>query len=174
MVSDTNHLKKVVYIIKSFIFNVFVLTIVWIVLREEFSLFNAVTGIVISIFAVYYSRKFLPLSKIRNVDFVKLAMYIVYLLGQIYLAGFYVIKMVITGKARADIVTIKTKLTNETLKVVLADSITLTPGSIFLDISDDNITVVTLVEQHIPKLTMKDGDRVKGKLEARLLKAQKG
>ena len=65
------------------------------------------------------------------------------MLGQIYLSGFQVIKLVFTG-ASARMYSVKTSLTDESLRIILADSITLTPGSLFIDMIDDEITVMWL------------------------------
>ena len=146
---------------------------VWIVLREEFTAFSIITGLFISIAAIAYSNKFLPLNKIKNVNFLSLIPYVFYLFGQIYLSGFYVIKIIVMGKARADIVATRTKITNPSLRVMLADSITLTPGSILLDLSDDNITVVLLMDKD---KVMEEADldkKIKGRLEEKLLIAEK-
>jgi len=148
------------------------LTVIWIIFREEFSLFSIVVGIVICIGCIAYSRYFLPLNKIVGVNYARLFLYVFDLIWQIYLSGFYVINMIIRGKARADIVSVKTSITNETLRVILADSITLTPGSILLDLTEDNITVVVLMSKEDPEIDDPD-TLVKGNLEEKLLKAQR-
>ena len=148
------------------------LTLLWVVLREEITAFNIVSGLLIGVGAITYSRKFLPLSKIKNVNFIRLIPYVFYLLGQVYLSGFYVIKIILQGKARAEIVQVKTLITNPTLRVILADSITLTPGSILLDLSEDKITVVLLMSKDEPQITDNADGLVKGRLEEKLLSAE--
>jgi len=155
------------------ILKIALLTFVWIILREDFTVFTIVTGVVISIGCMAYSRKFLPLKKITNVDFFKLFLYLFYLIGQIYLSGFYVIKMILFDKARADLIEVRTAITNQSLRVVLADSITLTPGSILLDLTEDRIKVVLLISVSEPKELENVDQLVKGRLEEKLLKAQK-
>ena len=155
-------------------FKTIFLTFIWVILREDFTLPTIAIGVIISIGCIAYSRKFLPLSEVKNVRFFRLFLYLFYLIWQIYLSGFHVIKLIITGKARPDFVTVQTKLTNESLRVVLADSITLTPGSILLDLTDDKITVVLMVGTDESPLTGSLADReIKGSLEERLLKAQR-
>ena len=131
------------------------------------------TGIAISGGVVYFYRKYLPLNKITGVSFLKLAMYSFYLVGQIYIAGFNAIKLILTD-AKADIVVVKTKITNELLRVALANSITLTPGTVSLELKDETITVLRLREITGDSQDLTDADEsVKGKLERKLLKAQK-
>jgi len=141
-------------------------------LREELSWAALITGIVISIFCIVYSGKFLPLKKIAHVSILKLFFYFFYLIGQIYVSGFYVIKVILTGKAHVDIVEVDTTLTNDTLRVLLADSITLTPGSVMLDMTDDKITVVWLRSLRDTRHVDNPGEFIKGHLEEKLLKMQ--
>ena len=84
------------------------------------------------------------------------------------MSGYFVIKMIIKGKVRADVLQTKTELTNDTLRVILAESITLTPGSVMLDLTEDVITVLWL------KDTEYTGEiNIKGGLEDWLFKVQK-
>ena len=129
-------------------------------------------GLGVSIVCVYYSRKFLPLKAITDVSFFKLFLYLFYLLKEIYVAGFHVIGIIIKGQARTDIVTMRTKITNDTLRVVLADSITLTPGSVLLDLTDDNITVVWLRGADEPEELDSAEELLMDGLENALIKAQ--
>lgn len=143
----------------------------WIILRQSVSVADIIFGIGISILCMWYSQKFIPFSRIKGVNFFKLALYPLYLLGQIYIAGFYVIKMIFEG-ANTYITTVKTEIQNEELRVILADSITLTPGSVLLDLTGENITVVWLNSKNEHGQDM-DADRlIKGSLEEKLLAAQ--
>ena len=149
------------------------LTFIWILLREEISLVNILIGIIISIACITYSKKFLPFNKIGNVNILKLIIYMFYLLGQVYIAGFFVIKKIVSGNARADFVITHTALRDESLRVILADSITLTPGSILLDLTDNRITVVLLVDKDAPRPLKNADEIVKGHLENKLLLIEK-
>jgi len=154
-----------------FFIKIIVLTFFWFILREAFSFADLIFGLTISFICIWYSRKFIPYNAVRGVSFLKLAFFVFYLLGQIYSAGFYVIKMILTG-ATSHIVTVKTPIKNEILRVVLADSITLMPGSILLDLNGDDITVLWMYdkEELPPDLDVK----LKGKLEEKILAAQRG
>jgi len=131
------------------------------------------TGLAVSIACTAYSRKFLPLSKISNVSIPKLFSFLLYLFLQIYLAGFFVMKMILFGKPRADILETHTTITNRALRVILADSVTLTPGSVLLDLSEDKITVVMLRDKRDAENPENADELIKGGLEKKLLKAQK-
>ena len=78
--------------------------------------------------------------------------------------------MIIFG-ARVDIIEAKTILKNETLKVILADSVTLIPGSTFLDINDDIMKIIWL-RKYDSKLDESPEKELLHGLEQRLSKAE--
>jgi len=154
------------------IYDVIVLTLVWIILREYFSVFTVVAGIGVSIGCIWFYHKYIPLKEILKANYLKLFLYFLYLIGQVYYAGFFVIKVILTG-GKVDIVDVKTKLTDETLRVMLADSITLTPGSILLDLKGDTLTLLWLREKSDMRDKSVADNVLKGGLEDQLLKVQK-
>ena len=157
---------------KHMIFAVPALTLLWVILMEELSIMSVALGVLTGIIVTLFSRRFLPYQQIENVNFFKLLTYPFFLIGQTYVAGFMVIKIFIKG-AVVDIVTVKTKLKNETLRVILADSITLTPGSILLDLDENNITLLWMKDKETKTDPEIAGELLKGKLEKRLLKAER-
>jgi len=162
----------VIAILKN-IFKVAILTIIWLVLRASVSPMDIFFGVAVSLLCVWYSQKFIPIGAITGVKFYKLIPYIFYLIGQIYVSGFYVIKMILTG-ATTYTVSVKTTIQNETLRVILGDSITLTPGSTLLDIADDKITVVLLCSKKDAAPLENADKKIKGNLENWLLKIEQG
>ena len=54
---------------------VLALTFVWIILMESLSIVAIVTGVAVSIICVFFAKKYLPLEKIKGVNFNKLAAY---------------------------------------------------------------------------------------------------
>ena len=155
------------------IFVLVLLMTVWIILVETFNPIFIIAGMAAGIASLYFSEKYLPLKAIDDVSFAKLISYPFYLIGQIYAGGFYVIKVILAGQ-RADVVTIKTSLKSETLRVIMADTITLTPGSILLDLKDDEITLIWLRKESDPDpefVTNKE-ELLKGRMEERLLRAE--
>lgn len=156
------------------IFKIVVLTFLWVILREGFSVFELIIGVVLSTACVAYARKFLPLTGIENVKFYRLILYIFYLIGQIYVSGYHVIKIILHGHARSDILQTKTKLNNKALRVILGESITLTPGSIMLDLDDDVLTVLLLLKGDEVLPPDKVDEYIRGALEEKLMLCQKG
>jgi len=162
---------------KSYVYAIVILTIVWLVLRENFSLYDAVAGVVIGICTMYFYHRFLPynktLDKMKDINYFRLLIYFVFLIEQIYVTGFYVIKLIIMG-AKMDIVHLKTKITNDALRVILANSVTLTPGSISLELDNDKLTVLWIRKKNDTRSNIDELDKsLKGFLESKLLQAEK-
>ena len=152
-------------------FALFALAAIWIIWAEELSLFTAVLGLLMGCVCLYISHKFIPLKELRDVRFSKLILYPFYLAGQIYLQGLVVIKIIFTG-GRVDIVKTKTSLQSDFLKAMLINSVTLTPGSIPLDLQGGKLTVLNLSHKH-EKNVIDVVDQLRARLEKRLLRAQK-
>ena len=153
------------------VYLILLFSIIWIILSESYAPATVVAGLVFSVACVYFSHRLLAMDKIANVKFLRLFLYVFYLLGQIYLAGFAAIKLIIKG-ASADIVRIKTNIDNDFLRVILANSITLTPGTLTLGLNDDRLTVLWLRDKKSAGQGLENADdQIKGKLEKQLSKA---
>jgi len=158
---------------RNLIYMVIVFTIVWLILREEFTFTTVLIGLAISTVCTLFCRKFLPLEQISGVNYFKFFIYIFYLLGQMYVGAVLAVRLVLKG-AKADVVEISTDIENEFLRVMLANSITLVPGSVALGLREEKITVLLLHEKTWGLLELADAsDKVKGGLEHKLLKSQK-
>ena len=156
----------------SCIFVTLMLVIVWIILVEDFSVATVLVGLVVSMFCTYFFYRALPWKKVTDVDFVNLITYPFFLIGQVYVAGFYVMKVILKG-GRVEVIELGTELKSEYLRALLAHSTTLTPGSVALDMKGDKMTALWLREPgEMPDISVADAI-IKGKLEERLLKAQK-
>ena len=149
------------------------LIIIWIALMGSFSVRMTVLGAVISAGCVYFYSRMLPFPQITNINLFRLALYPVFLLVQVYVSAFAVMKIIITGAA-VDTIQIKTGITNPFLRTLLANSITLIPGSISLELRDDTITVLRLLEKN-PKNqnAEKAGRALQNRLEKMLLKMER-
>jgi len=154
------------------LFSIVSLTAIWVVMRESFSLFDVAIGIAAGFACLFFSQRFLPTDDMDNVKFTRILTYPIWLLGQIYLAGFSVIKMIILG-ARADFVQVDTKLKSNIMRVILGNTITLVPGSITLDQDESNYTVVWMRKKNAPDPEGDVSEAVKGKFERRLIKSER-
>ena len=155
------------------IFIVLALTCVWILLREDFTVATILSGLFFSAATLFFCHRALPMGKVTNVRFTKLAMYPLFLIGQVYLAGFHVIKLIFTG-ASAEIIQVKTNIENESLRILLVDSVTLTPGSVLIRLEGNQFTLLWLKGKNEETLSTEARDElIKGRLEKWLIKAQK-
>lgn len=149
---------------------VVLLTLVWIALNESLSVATIMAGVGMSVLCLVVGRFFLPFEKIKDIDFLKFMLYPIYLIGQVYLAGFEVMKLVVTG-GKVEIVEVRTELGHDFLKVMLMQSITLTPGTIPLAVDGDKIKVLWF---HKKNEVVDDMDeRIKGALERKLQKMKR-
>jgi len=154
------------------VFIILALACVWILLREEFNSASVVSGLVFGSVAHFFCCWSLPTNKMKDVQFSKLATYPLYLIGQVYMAGFYVVKLIFTG-ADAEIIQMKTDLESESLRAILVDSITLVPGSVLIKLDDKEFTLLWLKPSG-KEISIEERDEsLKGPLERRLLKAEK-
>jgi len=148
------------------------LTLIWIVLVEEISWRSLAMGMFSTIICLHFAGKFLPYEEIKRVNFFRLITFPFFLIGQIYASGIMVIKILLKGH-KLDIVTVRTKIQNETLRVMLADTITLTPGSILLDLVEDSVVILWMREKDNKADSETAGEIIKGKLERGLIKAER-
>ena len=158
---------------KSSVVIVIVLTFVWIILVESLHPFAIITGIAIGSACVFFAKKYLPLDNIKGVNFNNLATYPFFLLGQIFSSAIYVSKIILFG-AKTDILDVETCLENDSLRIMLADSVTLTPGSLLLELRGGKMTILWLRGKDAPDVAQTENaaQQIMGKLEKRLLKAQ--
>jgi len=163
---------EVVSLNRSSIYSIIVLVFIWVILRESFSPLSVIAGVALSIGCIYFYRKLLPLGRVESIKYSRLIIYVFYLIGQIYISGFYVIRLIIQG-ASVDIVELETKIKNESMRILLADSITLTPGSILLDLEGQKLTLLCLKMRNDTRDQKAMDDFLKGRLENQLMKVQK-
>jgi len=161
---------------KNTVFLVAVFTVVWIILTETFAIWSIAAGFVISIACAFFCHRLLYKAEITesaDVRLWRLAVYAFYLIGQIYISGLFAIRLIVKG-AKTDIVEINTDIENDFLRVMLANSITLTPGTLTLGLTGDRLTVLWLRDKSSGFDDSENADEsIKGGLERMLRKAQK-
>jgi multicomponent Na+:H+ antiporter subunit E len=113
----------------------------WALLSGKFDLFHLTLGAICSALAGYLFHDLLfvnvRVGDVRTVAW-RFIKYIPWLLHQILLANIHVASLVLspTMPITPQVVTFKTKLETDISNVTLANSITLTPGTITMDIKD--------------------------------------
>lgn len=149
----------------------FVYGFLWITLNEDLSPMIFLTGGILGIFAVSFTENVLLYSDYQNTysanPFV-MAKYFFYLLYQIYFSGISAVRIILSGEVHPGIVMIETEIKGDFLKCLLANSITLTPGTVTLDVEENRLKVLWI---NCPTKDPKEaGELIKGKLERELLK----
>ncbi|WP_105619689.1 Na+/H+ antiporter subunit E [Vallitalea okinawensis] len=122
-------------------------TLLWCILNESFQPFIIVTGLLLGFFSLGMGRLFLgfPIDSIHiSFNLVKLFKYIFVLIINIYKASLKCILLIIKGHSNIKVVSVKTHLKKDWHKVVLSNSVTLTPGTITIDFFKDTLLVLTL------------------------------
>ncbi len=119
----------------------------WIILNENLNMHNFIIGFLISLFVVRFTEKFFLRSCYYDKIAISYRTYIIYpfyLIFKIYTSGFLALYLILTGAIRPKITTITTSLKDGLLISILANSITLTPGTISVDKTDGTICVLYL------------------------------
>lgn len=147
------------------------LFIFWIILCEKISLEIVILGIIFSFLIAYMNNKvfcFMQLSnfyKLLNVTlYVK---YIILLVKEIFIANIQVARVVLNPKMNISpcIVKIKTNLKGDLSKTILANSITLTPGTITASLDGEELTVHCLNEEYGKALSHSSFEKLLIKIE---------
>ena len=121
----------------------------WVLLSGKYDLFHLALGVICSMLIAYLTHDLL-FANVRVGDARVIAYrfftYIPWLLYQIITSNIYVASVVLGPKERVDpqIIKFKTKLESDISWVTLANSITLTPGTITMDIRDGEFFVHAL------------------------------
>ncbi len=94
-------------------------------------------------------------------------LYLIILIWKVYIASFDVAYRVITMKINPGEIRVRTRLRSELARVLLANSITITPGTLTIDLKDDYLYVHWLESKGTS--TLYAGELIKGSFE-RLLR----
>ena len=119
----------------------------WIVFNGRVTLEIVLFGIVIALAVFAFICKFMDYSLQKELRFYKklpaFCQYLYYLIKEIVAANIVVCRMILTRKEQMEpvIVHVHTDLKSETARVLLANSITLTPGTITVAMTDEDLLV---------------------------------
>lgn len=123
----------------------------WLIFSGHFDRFHISLGVICAGLVAFFSYDLLlPDLKSRNklLKAWRFLHYIPWLVYQVLLANLHVVHLVFyPSKIRPQIVRFKTTLTSDLAKVTLGNSITLTPGTITMDVSDDEFYIHALSDK---------------------------
>lgn len=119
----------------------------WIIFNGNFTLEIVLFGVVIALGMFAFICKFMDYSIQKELRFYKLVpvfiQYVFLLVKEIVQANLSVFRMILSRREIVEpvIVRVHTNLKSETTRVILANSITLTPGTITVSMTDDDLLV---------------------------------
>ena len=125
----------------------FIFFLIWIIFNGQFTLEIAAFGVVIAGFIYWFICKFLNYSPRTDIILIKkmfqILHYLFVLILEIVKANFTVVKLSMSSKYELEPVVIKfrTDLKTRPARILLANSITLTPGTITVSLSNDEYMV---------------------------------
>lgn len=144
----------------------------WLVLTHSLHGLNLFMGALLSLISMFISNRYLFRLdfSFKKISLWKILKYLWILSIQILLSAFHSLKAILTFKTDVRIVKIHTKLTHDFSVFILANSITLTPGTITLFREGQNLLVLCLYK--LPADNEKAGELIKAPFEALLLEEQ--
>ena len=123
----------------------------WIVLSGKFNFFHLGAGALTVIFINWQQTALAPLRKENDPGFssLQLILYVPWLLWQMLLSSIYVAGIIIRSPRGIDpqMITFTTQQPSIVHRVILANSITLTPGTLTVDLQDDHFLVHALTHK---------------------------
>ena len=129
------------------------MAVTWVVLSGRFDSFHLGLGVISCLLVAYFSSDLLfdkPLSKMDAPLIFKYLAYLPWLLGQICLANWHVLKICllpgIMEKIDPHLITFQSSLKSDLSLVSLANSITLTPGTITVRVKADGTFIVHAID----------------------------
>jgi multicomponent Na+:H+ antiporter subunit E len=151
-----------------FLLTALFLYMVWLLFSSSLEIYSLLFGLVGSIFIAAITYPIFIAQHQANMRYIfpnlfHLILYFFILLYFLYSSSCSMLKAVVTGNSSPRIVHFRTRLQSDIARMVLANSITLTPGTITLDLNDDHLTVHWFFsDTHHAKAA---GERVKGRME---------
>lgn len=132
--------------LKGFLWSFFFLIIVWFLLTTTFHYQEFWVGIIVAFIVALFTNEFyirLGFPPVSPKRFIFFLWYIIILFFEIIKANFDVASRVIRPSLPINpgVVIIQTKLKSDIAKTILANSITLTPGTFTLDIQEDRLLI---------------------------------
>lgn len=131
--------------LKNTLFLTLLCTFFWCVLHESFEPDKLISGFILSVIIMVFYERFLSLPHFTyRFPLRKALPYLLLLFVQIFKSGWQTAKILLKNEVSPTIVILPTKLENEWYKTLVANSITLTPGTVSIDISRNHYVVLCI------------------------------
>ena len=142
------------------------MSLFWIILFEATSAVILISAPFIAVVSILLSEKYLLKESYYNLypfNVLRLIRFTFFLFFEIFKSGLSIIPSIITGKSNPTFVEIGTELDRNMDLIILSNSITLTPGTITVDLEGQSLIVLWM--NPLSDNTTKAGALIKGKLE---------
>ena len=125
------------------------LFVMWLILTSSLHSVNILIGLAISFFIALFYTKLFRDNTFEAINLFWFGAYILVLLKNLIISNMQIAKRTLSKDMQLSpaIVAVKTELKSDWKKLLLANSITLTPGTLTLDIKDD-ILYIHVIEYH--------------------------
>ena len=124
---------------------VVLLSVVWMILNESLALHIVLSGPAVAVVVLYFTNRLVLKDDYHSYYHIRplvLLKYCVVLVKQIYVAGFHAMAKIITKRVNVNIVEFDTRLKDDFHISLLANSITLTPGTVTMDKKGQRLQVI--------------------------------
>lgn len=138
-------IKMIINSIRNYMGLVFLLSVVWIILNESISWHILLSGPIVAVVVLFFTNKLVLKADYQSYYRIRpfvLLRYCLVLLKEIYVAGFHAMAKIITRKVNINIVGFDTRLSDPFHISLLANSITLTPGTVTMEKSGQHLEVI--------------------------------
>lgn len=121
------------------------LFIFWLALCEEYTPRLVISGLVASVVSYQIYRWLLNHAEtepVERIPLMKVAHYIVVLMVEIWIATWHQIQRVISGNSETEVFSIPLEIDNDLAKALIANAVTLTPGTTTIELKSGYLTIL--------------------------------
>ncbi|HXK71174.1 MAG TPA: Na+/H+ antiporter subunit E [Clostridia bacterium] len=124
-------------------------TLVWIALNEELSIFNVLAGLILSVITILFTGSlFFNKGYISTyqIPFYRMIVYHLYVVFLIFKSGMSAIPRIIAGNDKTKTIKYLSGCKDDFALSLLSNAITLTPGTVTLDLTKNELTVLCFTD----------------------------
>lgn len=142
------------------------LTVVWGVWNESFSVRSLLEGAILSVLVLAVTGRFLLRKRYHDLYHISPFVFLRYvgvLLVEIFRSGVHAIYVTITDRINVGVVDLPTEVRDPLVGVLVANAITLTPGTVTIDYDCERFKVIWI--DCVTTDPLEAGDMIKGSFE---------
>ncbi len=124
---------------------ILVLVVTWCLWNESFDLQTAVEGVIFGTFSLFLTHRLVLRERYESLFILRpltIIRYVAVVFVEIYKSGFDAIRLTLKDELDVGIVDIRTDSTDELRGVLIANAITLTPGTVSINFDEGRLKVV--------------------------------